>query len=162
LRHQASRLGINQRVYFTGFIGDNVRNSLYSWADVAVVPSLYEPFGIVALEAMAARTPVVISDTGGLSEIIDHGVDGLKAYPGNSNSLADMVIWLLKDDLLRERFRVNALRKVQKEYNWRRIAWQTREVYREVWDEYRRSPWCESPGQRRRLFGRVTRLLARA
>ncbi|MEW6275154.1 MAG: glycosyltransferase family 4 protein [Bacillota bacterium] len=162
LRHQANRLGIAQRVYFTGYIDDDVRNSLYSWADAAVFPSLYEPFGIVALEAMAAQTPVVVSDTGGLSEIITHGVNGLKAYPGNSNSLADMVIWLLKDAVLRERLRAAAFRKIQKEFNWRQIAWQTREVYREVWNEYRHSPWYEAPGQRKKLFNRVTRLLARA
>jgi len=68
LKNQASALGIANRVYFTGYISDEVRNSLYSWADVAVFPSLYEPFGIVALEAMAARTPVVVSDCGGISE----------------------------------------------------------------------------------------------
>ena len=66
-------MGIANRVYFTGYIPDEVRNSLYSWADVAVFPSLYEPFGIVVLEAMAARTPVVVSDCGGISEIVRHG-----------------------------------------------------------------------------------------
>ncbi len=162
LRQQANRLGIAQRVYFTGYIDDGERNSLYGWADAAVFPSLYEPFGIVALEAMAAQTPVVVSDTGGLGEIVEHGVDGLKAYPGNSNSLADMIIWLLKDSLLRERLRANAFRNIQKKFNWRQIAWQTREVYREVWNEYRHSPWYAAPWQRQRLFNRFARLLARA
>jgi glycosyltransferase involved in cell wall biosynthesis len=162
LRHQAERLGIAGRIYFTGYVDDEERNSLYGWADVAVFPSLYEPFGIVALEAMAAQVPVVVSDTGGLGEIIEHGVDGLKSYPGNSDSLADMIIWLLRDPALRERLRANAYRKILKRYNWSQIARQTRETYREVWEEYRKSPWYEFPAQRRRLFKSVTRLLARA
>jgi glycosyltransferase involved in cell wall biosynthesis len=162
LRWQANRLGINQRIYFTGYIDDDLRNALYHWADLAVFPSLYEPFGIVALEAMAAQTPVVVSDTGGLMEIVEHGGDGLKAYPGNSNSLADMIIRLLKDNMLRERLRANAFYKVQKKFNWQQIALQTREAYREVFSEYRHSPWYEAAGQQKRLFSRVTRLLARA
>ena len=61
---------------------------LQQCADVSVVPSLFEPFGIVALEAMAAKSPVVASDTGGLSEIIEHDVTGVKVYPNNPDSLA--------------------------------------------------------------------------
>jgi len=53
---------------------------LYKCVDVAVFPSLYEPFGIVALEGMVANVPVVVSDTGGLGEIVEHGVDGMKSY----------------------------------------------------------------------------------
>ena len=162
LRGHASRLGIAHRIYFTGYISDVVRNSLYKWADVAVFPSLYEPFGIVALEAMAAQTPVVVSDTGGLVEIVEHGVDGLKAYPGNSRFLAGMVTQLLQDASLRGKLRFNAFRKVQKEFNWRQIALETRQVYHGVWSEYRNTPWCESSGQQRHFLGRVTRLLARA
>jgi len=162
LRRQASLLHVWQRIYFTGYIDNELRNSLYSWADVAVFPSLYEPFGIVALEAMAALTPVVVSDTGGLMEIVSHGVDGLKAYPGNSDSLADMIIAVLKDPMLGERLRTNAFRKVQKKFNWRQIALLTRDVYREVANEYRHSSWPESQWQRKKLFKRMTRFLARA
>ena len=54
---------------------------LQKCADVSVVPSLFEPFGIVALEAMAAKSPVVVSDTGGMSEIVDHDMTGVKVYP---------------------------------------------------------------------------------
>ena len=95
-------MGIANRVYFTGYIPDEVRNSLYSWADVAVFPSLYEPFGIVVLEAMAARTPVVVSDCGGISEIVRHGIDGLKAQTGNSHSLAQNILALLRQPQLGE------------------------------------------------------------
>ncbi|MBC7265243.1 MAG: glycosyltransferase family 4 protein, partial [Chloroflexi bacterium] len=73
LRRRAWELGVGPKVLFTGYIPDEARNRLYKVADVAVFPSLYEPFGIVALEAMAARTPVVASDVGGLHEVVKHG-----------------------------------------------------------------------------------------
>src|SRR5690606_24037010 len=66
LEEQAERLGIAQHVYFKGFATDPVRNRLLHVADVAVFPSLYEPFGIVALEAMSVGLPVVAARSGGL------------------------------------------------------------------------------------------------
>jgi glycogen(starch) synthase len=161
LRRRAEELGIANRVYFTGFIDDNTRNRLYRVADAAVFPSLYEPFGIVALEAMAARTPVVVSDTGGLSEIVQDGVDGLKAVPGNADSLADKICSLFLDPGLAGRIRENAFRKVTSEYNWENIADRTIAVYEEVSGEYLKSSWRQPawldrletlvPGQLRQL-----------
>ncbi|MEW5952717.1 MAG: glycosyltransferase family 4 protein [Bacillota bacterium] len=160
LREQAVMLGVSQSVYFTGYVNDQVRNSLYSWADVAVFPSLYEPFGIVALEAMAANTPVVIADTGGLSEIIEHGKDGLKSYVGNPTSLADMILRLLHEPQLGNYLRQNAGRKIRQEYNRQQIARQTRDIYRHVVSAHRNTMW--DPVERRsHLFNRVSRLLAR-
>ena len=72
LRNKAVDMGIANRIYFTGYIDDRTRDFLYREADVAVFPSLYEPFGMVVLEAMAAMTPVVVADVGGLSEIVVH------------------------------------------------------------------------------------------
>lgn len=137
LRHQVAQLNIANRVYFTGYIDDDIRNSLYSWSDVAVFPSLYEPFGIVALEAMAARTPVIVSDTGGLSEIVIHGVDGLKFYPGNPNSLADMILKIFYEPGLAQRLKERAYQKVEQHFNWRHIAEATLNVYREVYNAHR-------------------------
>lgn len=162
LHRQAAALGIAHRVYFTGYIDDEVRNTLYSWADVAVFPSLYEPFGIVALEGMAAKAPVVVADTGGLSEIVEHGIDGLKFYPGNSRSLADMVVWLLQDRQLAQNLRHRAFRKVQEQFNWRDIALHTRRVYQEVWNSYRNAPWYGPPVRFPGLFNRMTKIFARA
>jgi glycosyltransferase involved in cell wall biosynthesis len=161
LRSQAAALGVSNRIYFTGYVDDGLRNSLYSWADVAVIPSLYEPFGIVALEAMAARAPVVISDTGGLSEIVKHGVDGLKAYTGNRQSLADMVIWMLNDRNMTEKMKQKAYEKVRRQYNWLEIARQTRDTYRDILNASRSVPWYGSGERDSRLFDRVTKIFAR-
>jgi glycosyltransferase involved in cell wall biosynthesis len=161
LRQQAAKMGIAHRIYFTGYVDDEVRNSLYNWADVAVFPSLYEPFGIVALEAMAAKTPVVVSDTGGLSEIVRHGLDGLKAYPGNSQSLTNMIVYLLQNSELRTKLRQGAYLKAQKEFNWPNIAQQTKEVYREVWKAHGHS-LLNSHTAPEKIFNRVTRIFARA
>jgi len=161
LRSHAAAVGVAGRIYFTGYVNDGLRNSLYNWADVAVIPSLYEPFGIVALEAMAARAPVVISDTGGLSEIVHHGMDGLKAYTGNSQSLADMVIWMLNDRNMAERMKQKAYEKVRRQYNWLEIARQTRAIYMDVLNASRGASWYDSTDSDSKLFNRVTRLFAR-
>ncbi|HEY8464131.1 MAG TPA: glycosyltransferase family 4 protein [Bacillota bacterium] len=141
LRHRAYQLGIYHRIYFTGFIPDNLRNALYQCADVAVFPSLYEPFGIVALEGMAAGAPVVVTDTGGMSEIIQHGRNGLKAYTDNPVSLADNILWALQHPDHTQQMRAQALADIKDIYNWDRIARQTIKVYREIIAEYQDTPW---------------------
>lgn len=132
LRQKAWEIGIGERIYFTGYIDDLTRNKLYRSAEVAVFPSLYEPFGIVALEAMAARTPVVVSDTGGLGEIIKHGINGLKCYVGSPNSLADNVLKVLCDPPFARQVEERAYREVLEIYNWDIIARTTIEVYQEI------------------------------
>ncbi|MDN5361015.1 MAG: hypothetical protein PWP70_62 [Moorella sp. (in: firmicutes)] len=152
LQNRARELGVAHKVCFAGYIDDRTRNQLYRAARVAVFPSLYEPFGIVALEAMAAGTPVVASETGGLAEIITHGVDGMRAYPGNVGSLADNILAVLGDDALAERLRANGHRLVTEVYDWENIARRTVDVYREVYNQYRRTPWPERPSVIARLW----------
>jgi glycosyltransferase involved in cell wall biosynthesis len=138
-------LGIDQKVMFTGFVDDETLRKLQICADVSVVPSLFEPFGIVALEAMAAKSPVVVSDTGGLGEIVDHDMDGIKVYANNPDSLAWGITRVLTDDRNANRLRNNAYKKIQEKYNWDRIAKQTEEVYRSVLNEYSKSFWAVRP-----------------
>jgi glycosyltransferase involved in cell wall biosynthesis len=135
-------LGIAQKVLFTGFVDDETLRKLQTCADVSVVPSLFEPFGIVALEAMAARSPVVVSDTGGLGEIVDHDVDGVKVYTNNPDSLAWGIIRVLTDERNAERLRSNAYKKILEKYNWDRIAHQTENIYSSVLSEYSKSFWA--------------------
>ena len=141
LKHRAYQLGIYSRVYFTGYIDDDTRNALYKSATIAVFPSLYEPFGIVALEGMAAGTPVIVSETGGLGEIIRHGENGLKAYCDNVNSLADNIIWALQHPDHCKKMKAKALEDVREIYSWDKIATQTNDVYKEIIDENQESTW---------------------
>lgn len=141
LRHRAYQLGIYNRVYFTGYIDDNTRNALYQCAHVAVFPSLYEPFGIVALEGMAAGTPVIVSDTGGMSEIVQHGVNGLKAYTNNPVSLADNIIWALQHQDHIQKMKKQALADIKNIYNWQQIAARTLGTYRHILEEAARTDW---------------------
>ncbi len=130
------KLNIKEKVYFTGFVSEEVLLKLYKCSDMAVFPSTYEPFGIVALEGMVAGIPVVVSDTGGLKEIVNHEEDGMKFYSGNSNSLADCIIELLKDETLSERISKVALQKVHKLYNWNNISERILEEYKYVISQF--------------------------
>lgn len=129
LRNQVNYLGLGNKVYFTGYLGSKDVQKMYKCADVSVFPSTYEPFGIVALEAMLSGTPVVVSDVGGLNEIVDHGVNGMKSYAGNANSLADSILTLLFDQKLCDTVTKNAVLKVKSEYNWTKITENTHFAY---------------------------------
>lgn len=131
--HRLTRnLGITERVVFTGFINAPVRDSLLQQAAAAVFPSIYEPFGIVALEAMAAGCPTVVAATGGLAETVTDGYDGLLVPPGDQQALAQAVIKLLSRPDLAARLSANARQTVQEKYCWSDIARTTMEIYREV------------------------------
>jgi len=137
-------LGLAHKVLFTGFLDDDTLRKLQMIADVSVVPSLFEPFGIVALEAMAAGSPVVVSDTGGLSEIVEHDVSGVKCYVNDPDSLAWAITRVLTDDSYANWIRTNALKRVQTKYDWDKIAQQTKSIYESVLSEYSKSFWAQS------------------
>lgn len=129
LRAEASNLGLNDKIYFTGYLNSKQVQKMYKCADVAVFPSTYEPFVIVALEAMLAGVPTVVSDVGGLDEIVTHGVDGMKSYAGNANSIADSVTALLYDHQLATNVSKKAKQKVKDQFNWEKIAQDTHFTY---------------------------------
>lgn len=129
LKQQVTNLGLNDKVYFTGYLNSKQVKKMYKSADVAVFPSTYEPFGIVALEAMLAGTPTVVSDIGGLDEIVRHRENGMKAYAGNSNSIADSVLELLYNKELGAKVSKNAQSDVRQNFNWNKIAQDTYFAY---------------------------------
>lgn len=129
LREQVKYLGIENKVYFAGYCDSKKMQKMYKCADVAVFPSTYEPFGIVAIESMLSGTPTIVSDVGGLNEIIEHGVTGMKSYAGNANSIADSVLSLLFDPKLCANISQNAIKKVKENYNWSKITDSTYYVY---------------------------------
>lgn len=132
LRAQVNSLGLGNKVYFTGYLNSKNVQKMYKCADISVFPSTYEPFGIVALEAMLSGTPVVVSDIGGLNEIVDHGINGMKSYAGNPNSLADSILTLLFDPKLCSDVVKNAQAKVKTDYNWQKIAQDTHFTYQKA------------------------------
>jgi glycosyltransferase involved in cell wall biosynthesis len=141
LEQLARDLGIYDSVYFTGFVPDDVLLRLYRVADAACFPSLYEPFGIVALEAMAAGTPVVVSDAGGLKEVVEHDRTGTVVWSGSVDSL----VWGLRR-VLTDRGHALAMADaakavVKERFNWNRVATETSDVYTRVWGEYVASLW---------------------
>ncbi|MCW3982474.1 MAG: glycosyltransferase family 4 protein [Candidatus Bathyarchaeota archaeon] len=135
-------MGLEHKVLFEGFMDEANLFRLQKCADVSVVPSLFEPFGIVALEAMAAKSPVVASDTGGLSEIIEHDVTGVKVYSNNPDSLAWGITKVLKDEGYARYLRENAYRRIQEKYDWAKIAQDTKRIYEGVLGEYSKSFWA--------------------
>ena len=131
LRAQVHSLGIDQKVYFAGFLNSR-KVPIYQCSDVAVFPSTYEPFGIVALEAMLAGVPTVVSDVGGLGEIVNHGVNGMKSYAGNPNSIADSILALLYNPELCANITKKARQEVKDNYSWTKIAQDTHFTYQKA------------------------------
>ena len=132
LKAQVEALGISQKVYFAGYLGGKDVQKMYKAADISVFPSTYEPFGIVALEAMLSENPVVVSDIGGLNEIVQHKENGMKSYAGNPNSIADSILELLYDHKLCSEITKKAKNKVRNEYNWSKIAQDTHFTYQKA------------------------------
>jgi glycogen(starch) synthase len=131
LKQQAQRLGIAEHGTFLGWIGDDVLHSLYRIADLTVVPSIYEPFGLVALEAMASGCPCIVADTGGLREVVPNRDVGLRFRAESPRSLAHWVARVLTDEQLRDQLVAEASEHVLR-FDWADIAVQTAAVYRRV------------------------------
>jgi glycogen synthase len=132
LKAQAELLGLSQQGTFLGWIGDDVLHSLYRIADLCVVPSIYEPFGLVALEAMASGCPCIVADTGGLREVVPLGERvGLRFDGGDAEHLGVMIERLLIDRELRDRLVTEASEHVLR-FDWDDIASRTRAIYDEL------------------------------
>lgn len=128
LKAQAVELGLMDHGVFLGWIGDDVLHSLYRIADLTIVPSIYEPFGLVALEAMASGCPCIVADTGGLREIVSNEKVGLRFQERDPESLADMAAKVLTDDVLRAQLIAEASEHVLT-FDWLDIAKQTLVLY---------------------------------
>ena len=116
---------------FLGWIGDDVLHSLYRIADVCVVPSIYEPFGLVALEAMASGCPCIVADTGGLREVVPHDEVGLRFRSRDPEALARWSSRVLTDGELRERLVAEASEHVRS-FDWADVAARTAALYEEL------------------------------
>ncbi len=104
----------------------------YSAADVFVLPSPYEPFGIVMLEAMACKVPIVATKFGGPAEVLQDGYDGFLVDPKDSREMGRKIAFLLKDEQLRRVFVDRAYKKVMEKYSWSSIAQEMLELYKKL------------------------------
>lgn len=132
LRERVAELGLQAHILLTGYIEDSVRDRLYCVADAAVFPSLYEPFGIVALEAMAAKCPVIVSSVGGLGEVVDERVTGMKIPPHNLDALVWVIQEVLHNSAEARQRAERAYAMVCHEYSWDHIARATLNLYDEI------------------------------
>ncbi len=129
LRHQARRLGLMSRGTFLGWVGDDMLHSLYHVAEMVIVPSIYEPFGLVALEAMACGCLCIVADTGGLREVVPaDGSVGLRFPSRDSAALGRVLARILADDEMRARVVAEAREHVLR-FDWSEVARRTLGVY---------------------------------
>jgi glycogen(starch) synthase len=132
LRRQAWRLGLHRKGVFLGWVGDDMLHSLYRVADLCIVPSIYEPFGLVALEAMASGCLCVVADTGGLREVVPgDGTVGLRFPSRDTAALGAILERVLTDDAERTQLVAEAREHVLR-FDWGEVARQTVDVYDEL------------------------------
>ncbi len=129
LKHQASKLGLAGHGAFLGWIGDDMLHSLYRVSDLCIVPSIYEPFGLVALEAMASGCLCVVADTGGLREVVPvEGTVGLRFPSRDAGALRGVLERVLTDDAERAQLVAEGREHVLR-FDWAEVARRTAEVY---------------------------------
>jgi len=132
LQRQAWDLGIYHKVQFTGFMADTDFWKFQKVADCAIFPSLYEPFGIVALESFAAKIPLVVSDAGGLPEVVRHQITGIVTRVNDADSLANGIIEILQNRDYAQTLVNNAQSELRERFAWDKLAAQTESVFLKV------------------------------
>ncbi len=128
LKNLCEVLGLDQSVVFLGVRDQDKLSYYYSAAEVVVMPSHYESFGMVALEAMACGTPVIASEVGGLAYLVRDGETGFTIPAEEPETLCEKLSWLLNDDELHAKMSAQAAAYAQ-DYAWEKIARQILEVY---------------------------------
>ncbi len=129
LQSQLDVEGVSDIIDLPGFVNDVELRRLTQRAGCVVIPSLYEPFGLVALEALAAGAPLIVARTGGLSELIEGTDAGLTFEPGRANDLASCIERVLNDRFLASELTTNARELIERKYSWQAIAVSTARVY---------------------------------
>jgi glycogen(starch) synthase len=129
LKRQARRLGLTEHGAFLGWIGGDMLHSLYRICDLCIVPSIYEPFGLVALEAMASGCLCVVADTGGLREVVPvDGTVGLRFPSRDATALGAVLERILTDDAARAQLVAEAREHVLR-FDWSEVARRTAAIY---------------------------------
>jgi glycogen(starch) synthase len=150
LQEETKRLSLEGAVSFPGFVGAELPATLAA-TNAMVVPSIYEPFGMVALEAAAAGAPLAVAAIGGLAEIVEPGVTGVTFPAKNPDALADAVSTLLSDEMAARKMADQARKMVQTKYGWQAIAARTADAYRTAVTQ---APENQAEARARRLASR--------
>jgi glycogen synthase len=129
LQTQIDVEGLTDVVDLAGFVPDDDLRRILQRAGCVIIPSLYEPFGIVALEGMAAGAPTIVARTGGLAEIVDGTDAGMLFEPGNHHDLAARIHEVLSDPKLASAMSAKAATLIDDNYTWDAIATSTIDVY---------------------------------
>jgi glycogen synthase len=129
LQSQIELEGVSDLVQLPGFLPDDQLRDTVHQAGCVAVPSLYEPFGLVALEALAGGAPLVVARTGGLAELIDGTGAGLLFEPGNADELASCIELVLTDTAMADEMRRCGAALLAERYSWDAIAGATAAVY---------------------------------
>jgi glycogen synthase len=137
LQSQIDIEGLSDVVQLAGFVSDGELRVLLHQAGCAVIPSLYEPFGIVALEAMAAGAATIVAETGGLAEIVRGSGAGLLFEPGNQFHLADQIAQVLTNPQVNADLCQHAAAMLADRYSWDAIAVATTTVYSKAMELYK-------------------------
>ncbi len=146
LKRQARRLELTRHGSFLGWVGDDMLHSLYRVAELCIVPSIYEPFGLVALEAMASGCPCVVADTGGLREVVPgDGTVGLRFPSRDAEALEKVVARILTDEQARAQL-VSEAREHVLQFGWDEVAVRTRALYERTASAYERAASATSSG----------------
>lgn len=124
-----AELGLADKTEFPGRISDEDLPVYYAAADVSVAPSHYEPFGLVAIEAMASNTPVIASDVGGLQYTVVSEETGLLAPPQDNEAFATAINRILANPQWRDQLGENARKRVEDKFSWQGVASQLNELY---------------------------------
>lgn len=130
-----TELGMSEFTVFPGRLGDEILPVYYAAADVCVVPSHYEPFGLVAIEAMASGTPVVASDVGGLQYTVVPEETGLLAPPKDDVAFASAIDRILSDSDFRNKLGLAARVRVENKFSWEGVAKQLSDLYTQIIEE---------------------------
>lgn len=118
LTNKIRKLNLENSVSLVGAIKNRDLPYYYNISDIFVLPSLKEGLGVVLLEAMACGTPVIGSNIGGIRDIIVDGQNGSFIEPGNSNNIAEKIIWILSNQEIRDTFSENGLKTVRERFSW--------------------------------------------
>lgn len=127
-RQQISYKQLESHIKFIGYVTDEERNTLIQESEIAVIPSLYEPFGIVALETMIFGRPTIVSNIGGMKGIVKHLQTGLLTVPGDAQRLLDQIDFLMKNPKKAQEIGEKGRQIVLSLYSWKRIASETSRV----------------------------------